>query len=437
MYAKSELQKLGIESDPQELEKLDFNKVLKEFESFLQGDGSITPSLRANWIYLQIFATYGLRLPNTKVSLLNVLGLTASNAARYTWFDAMVQAYNSLNQASHYFLDEVFVKMTDLGSSLQNYVRDGAGDDSLFGLVIELVQPGPDQDLKSALEILSDLSTTAANNVKLARDVKVALSSYHTKLTESQAKVSDVQSSVDADEKTSQDRINQLTGGKEIQGSLAQLQAKLSADQKEYHHDVVVASTTVTYAWVMIPPIPVGLMAAAPVAGVYGSKAVEMLKQVNKDQEKITEAQAELRTAVATRNTVSLAQHSIQNVQNHLSFAIEKTTQVQNSWETIANQIDFISGKIENSLKQDENEREQLKFHKLVILYMNQAKDTWTKLKPIVEKMVKDPFINVDSNEISIQDFLRQVEAEMKKKDQMLTEVGSRSARSCSKSEVQ
>ncbi len=53
----------------------------------------------------------------------------------------------------------------------------------------------------------------------------------------------------------------------------------------EYKHDVIVASTTPTYAWIPF----YGFIAGPVVAGVFGAKAVEALNQIHNLEKQINE----------------------------------------------------------------------------------------------------------------------------------------------------
>ena len=90
------------------------------------------------------------------------------------------------------------------------------------------------------------------------------------------------------------------------QNALAAAQTALSAAQDEYNHDVIVAATSPTYAWIF----PFGTIAAAIVAGIYGAKAVAAKKAIaaaedeiaNNDNADITK-KTSLVTAVTGLNT--------------------------------------------------------------------------------------------------------------------------------------
>ncbi len=381
---------------------------LKDLQSYLNGDNDPLNTLKGNWIFLQIFATYGLRLPNTAASLESVLNLTASEAAGYPWFNAMYSAYNTLNEDSTYFFNDVFDKMTTLGSGLKSYASDVAGQDSVFTLISSLIKPtdGTDPDPASALDILKDLTGTSQKNATLAAQIKTNLGTYKTKLISAQATLGSVKKNVDADDKTSQATITKLSGGPEVMGSLKQLNNLLDADNEEYKHDVIVASTTVTYAWVAPP---VGLIAAATVAGVYGKKAVDMLDTIDKLQGQIANAKKELQTAVATQNTVKLAEGGLDNVIKYTDLAIDKATSIQNSWSSMVTGLTSISDRISNSIKNEPDGEKKLAATIAVVYFMKKAQESWTSIKPTIDTMVDNPYITVSPTDKDLKTFAEEV----------------------------
>jgi hypothetical protein len=399
-------------TDNSTIEALD--KAMNDLSTYLNGtSGDPTSNLKGNWIFLQIYATSGLRLPNTSALLGSALNLTASEAAAYPWFSAMYSSYNTLNLSSTYFFSDVFDKMTSLGSGLQSYASDVAGQDSTFTLVSSLIKPtdGSAPDLVSALDILSDLKTSAALNATLASDIKANLATYKTKLVNAQSGMGTVMTAVDSDDRTSQAAITKLSGGEDVMGSLAQLNKLLKQDEKEYQHDVVVSTTTLTYAWVF-PPI--GLIAAASVAGVYGSKAVAMKDTIDKLEAQIKAANQSLKVAVATQNTVKLAEESLDSIIKYTDLAIAKTTLVENSWQGVTAGLTEISGKVSSSIKMEDG-AEKLAAINAVVYFMKKAQESWTTIQPTINEMVTDPYITVSPTSQTLSEFANEVVAEAEK----------------------
>lgn len=399
-------------TDNSTIEALD--KAMNDLSAYLNGtSGDPTSNLKGNWIFLQIYASYGLRLPNTSALLGSALSLTASEAAAYPWFSAMYSSYNTLNLSSTYFFSDVFDKMTTLGSGLQSYASDVAGQDSTFTLVSSLIKPtdGSAPDLVSALDILSDLKTSAASNATLAGDIKANLATYKTKLVNAQSGMGTVKTAVDDDDRTSLATITKLNGGEDIMGSLAQLNKSLKDDEAEYKHDVIVASTTVTYAFVA-PPI--GLIAAASVAGVFGDKAVKMKDTIDNLEAQIKAANQSLKVAVATQNTVKLAEGSLDSVIKYTNLAIAKTTLVENSWQGVAAGLTAISDKVSSSIKIEDG-AEKLAAINAVVYFMKKAQEAWTNIQPTINEMVTDPYITVSPTSQTLSEFANEVVAEAEK----------------------
>ena len=385
---------------------------LTSMEASLNGPNPKTPTLRENWIYLQIYATYGLRLPNTAGALQTILNLTANEAAGYAWFNGMYQAYNVLNESSKYFLNDIFNKMTSLGTGLKSYATDVAGEDSTFTLISSMVKPtdGSDPDLDSALDILSDLKSTAKTNADLAAAIKVNLATYKGKIVDAQGKMNAVKKQIDSDDRTSQATIDKLDGGKDVMGSIKQMKDMLDTDKAEYKHDVIVASTTVTYAWVF----PAGTIAAAVVAGVFGKRAVDMADTIDKLEGQISDAEAKEKIAISTQNTVTLAQDSLDSALKHTDVAIEKTTAIENSWNDMSAGLDYISKKISSSIK-GKTGTERLAGVNSVVYFMKKAQEKWTTIQPTINQMVTDPYITVSPDPIDMSTFASNLRTEAKK----------------------
>jgi len=294
----------------------------------------------------------------------------------------MYGAYNTLNEDSTYFFNEVFDKMTTLGSGLKSYASNVAGQDSVFTLISSLVKPtdGSQADPASALDILKDLTETSQQNATLAAQIKTNLGTYKSKLVSAQSTLGT--------------------------GSLKQLENLLDADKAEYKHDVVVASTTVTYAWVAPP---VGLAAAATVAGIYGKKAVDMLDTIDKLEGQIANAEKELQTAVATQNTVKLAEGGLDNVIKYTDLAIDKATSIQNSWNGMVTGLTNISNKISSSIENEPDGEKKLAATIAVVYFMKKAQESWTSIKPTIDVMVDNPYITVSPADKDLKTFAEEV----------------------------
>jgi hypothetical protein len=142
------------------------------------------------------------------------------------------------------------------------------------------------------------------------------------------------------------------TTSAEVEELVKQINAQkliLASADAEYTHDVTVAATTPTYAWVL-PPI--GLIAAAIVAGIYGHKAVEALDEAHAAQDKINslevkwQADANIMTAIMTAST------GMTTIVAALSAALPVIQKIQGVWAAMAADLAAIAKLIETDIAQ-------------------------------------------------------------------------------------
>ncbi len=398
-------------------------KLIGDFKEYLIGETDdqgklLAPSLRRNWEYLQVYANYGLRLPGTEAAL--KAALATNSPGSYLWFDNMVESYGGIVKASEFFLNHVFLKVVDLGNHLKNYSDDaGTGQESVFKLVLSLLFPpaGQPEDPETALELLEDMRSQAQANAKEAAAVAANLAEFKTDLIKHENNLKTVKEEVDSDNQVSQETIEKLSGGEDVAGSLAQMRKMLNQDKEEYKHDVTVAATTPTYAWVFLGPIPAGLIAAVTVAAVYGSRATAMLDTIHSLERQISQGEQQLRTAVATQNVTSLAKDSLAETIANTDLAIVKANEVQNQWNNVTSGLDFIRDKIQRTIKPGPDDQDKLAGKALIKRYLNQCIDRWSDIKPIVDAMTTNPFIVVQDGKIDMTDFQKQVEEEIQKQN--------------------
>ncbi|HAA31168.1 MAG TPA: hypothetical protein DCE56_29940, partial [Cyanobacteria bacterium UBA8553] len=280
-------------------------------------------------------------------------------------------------------------------------------DGELFNVLIQLID---DNDTTGALELVSDLQDTTRKNTEKAGEVITSLNGYKTKLVSAQEKVNEVKKLVDKDINVSQETINQLTGGKEVTGSIENLKQLLTDQKDEYDHAVVVAATTPTYAWATL----IGFITAAAIAGVYGDKAVRALRRIHELEDEIKNTNAKLHTALETNKVSNSANQSVSLAQRYTDLAIVHTTTVQNAWTGITSNLSFIADKV-SSMTTEKDEQIVLKTKALVKNYAKNAGEKWALLVPPLKELTRDPYIVVEPGEKSLGEIANDVEKEMTK----------------------
>ncbi|MEM9163685.1 MAG: hypothetical protein AAGC54_11540, partial [Cyanobacteria bacterium P01_F01_bin.4] len=370
---------------------VDLEKTIDQFNSLASKDASKEKSLWWSWRFLQIYSTWGLRLPYTEATLKMQLGI--ADPLKYSFFGGMKEGYGKIHEASSEFITQIFPQVIDIGTSLLDFASDASEEDGeLFNVVIELID---NKDFEGALELIGDLQATVQENLTKAGEVRELLGSYKSKLEDANSTVKAAQKLVDENEDTSQATIDKIQGGADVSGSIKNLEKLLSENEDAYDHAVVVASTTVTYAWVWPP---VGLITAATVAGVYGSKAVDLLEEVERLEDQIKKTNAKLATAIETNKVQNSALQSLSKATSYTDLAISHTTVVQNSWQGIYSNLETVGKKV-SAMTRERDEQVVLKGKASVKAYAKIAGKSWAKLVPPLKELTRDPYIVVEEGE--------------------------------------
>ena len=380
----------------------------------LSGQNSLD-TLKAAWNYLQVYSTWCLKLPNTEASLNTYLKIT--NPSTYDFYPGMLEAYQKTSTASTYFINKVFPGVVGIGNDLQSFAQTAgttADQGGIFPTITNLLNtitpttsPADAQSIlqNEILPLLEALQAMAIQNVTNAVKVGNDLATYKSDLVEADGKLTEVDNLVSTDASVSQATINKLSGGSEVVGSIAQLEALKKTEQDEYQKDVTIACTTLTYAWV----IPAGLIAASVVAGVYGKKATDMLNQINDTNDLIDKDTKELATALAVHAVQSMAKEGLDSAVTYTGQAIVQATTIQNNWNTISSNLSDIQKELNNTtFGQGSNEKASGKG--VINVWINQATTHWHNMIPLVNDLVAQPYIAVIPGDTSASDLLKKIQ---------------------------
>ncbi|MFC4161280.1 hypothetical protein [Chitinimonas lacunae] len=353
------------------------------------------------WHYLQLYAYWGVRLPSSDAEL--KMSLDIKQPESYLFYGTMLEGYSQVHKACFSFLSDLFPRVVNLGSSLKRFADDASKEGGgLFSAVIELIEK---KDGFSALDLLRDLRSTATKNADEAAAVRNGLASFRTQLAAANSKVKNADEQVEKDSKTNQAVLDKYNGGEDAIGSIKQLSKQLQNEREEYKQDVIIASTTVTYAWIPLW----GQLSAIIIAGIYGDKAAKMLRKIEEDEARLAKANAELSLAIQVRKVQDTAKHSLDKVAANTELAIAYTVTVENSWRGIESEIDLIAEKVSYMLKQRDGE-EVLAAESVIKLYARNAEAAWTRLVPPLEDLLAEPYIKISDQKSTLTDLAKQVE---------------------------
>ena len=379
----------------------------------LSGQDSLD-TLKAAWNYLQVYSTWCQKLPNTEASLNTYLEIT--DPGTYSFYQGMLEAYKKTSGTGTYFMNNVFPSIVGIGNDLQSFAQAAGASVDQGGIfptitnLLETITPTTSAvDAQNILQnevlpLLEALQSMANQNATNAVNVGNDLAKYKSDLGIADGKLIVVDKLVSTDASVSQATINKLSGGLEVEGSIAELSALKKADQDEYQKDVTIACTTLTYAWV--PAI--GLIIAVVVAGVYAKRAVDMLKVINDISDLIDKDNKKLVTATAVHTVQITAKSGLGSAIKYTDQAIVQTTTIQNNWNTISSNLSDIRNELKNTtFGQGSDEKAQGK--QIINVWLKSATSHWQKMIPLANALVAHPYITVLPGDTTASELLNKI----------------------------
>jgi hypothetical protein len=303
---------------------------------------------RAEWIAIQTYVTDALALPTTDTAFRNSLGPGAPQDL--SDFKNLIDAYGVIDAHVTNWEEHVFPDSVNLASDIYQYGMNKAP--VFYPPILKeaqiLVDHPDDSQAKEALKAIldnlkhdaqdkADKAVTVAGQIaQFARDTEAD----KVTMTGTDGKGGLVKYYDDKYGSTSAE-VESLTKDIDAQRLV------LKAANDEYDHDVVVAATTPTYAWVW----PIGTIAAAVVAGIYGKKAVEALDQARAAQAKIDTLASKLAADANLMVAIHSAEIGLNTIVRDITAALPVIEKIQGVWGGIAADLGSISSLIDNDIR--------------------------------------------------------------------------------------
>lgn len=291
-----------------------------------------------DFVAVQTYVDSALSLPKTEAEFKTFLGTGAPSDM--SDFVPLIDVYRSMFNASTKWRDETFPDTVKLASEVYDY---GANKAPVFYKPIlplaDILTANPDDasakaKLKAILDSLQGTAKGMADRAQLSAD-KVKVYADVTQADYNRLNVDNQGGLFARYEKKYGETSADV---KKLTQDIAAERLVLQAANDEYNHDVIVASTTPTYAWVF----PAGLIAAAVVAGVYGKRATDALARSRAAEDKIRTLTDKLIADANVMNALHLSNFSISNISIRLAKALPVIQKIQGVWGGIANDLGAI-----------------------------------------------------------------------------------------------
>ncbi len=321
------------------------------------GPGAIaTPSVKgaprfslsnSDWLAIQVYVENALTLPTDMAGFVQSLGDGAPSDP--SDFDRLVTAYSNIHDHVTVWKNEVFPETVSLASDIHNYAQEAPTYyNPILPLANKLVENPNDEQTKAQLAaVLQVLIKSATDKHDAAAAVVTKIQTFANQTEDDKRTLSGVDNKGGLVKYYNDKYGATSTEVQQLTDDITAQTIILNAANKEYKHDVIVASTTATYAWVPL----VGFIAAATVAGVYGDKAVKALDRAHAAQKKIDTFNAQLAADVRLMAAINLAEGGISNILGPLNAALPVIQHIQGVWGAISDDLGNITSLIENNIQ--------------------------------------------------------------------------------------
>ncbi|MEO6700793.1 MAG: alpha-xenorhabdolysin family binary toxin subunit A [Jatrophihabitantaceae bacterium] len=303
---------------------------------------------RPEWIAIQTYVTDALALPTTDDAFRKSLGKGAP--ADLSDFKQLISTYGEINAHVTDWEKNIYPETVSLASDVYQY---GTNKAPVFYPPIlkeaAILQDHPDDEhAKAALKaILDNLKGDAQSRADRASAVATKIQGF---AGETEA---DKVTLIGTDGKGGLVKYYDDEYGStsaEVEALTKDIDAQrviLKAADEEYDHDVVVAATSPTYAWVW----PVGTIAAAVVAGIYGKRAVDALDRARAAQEKINTLSAKLAADANLLVAIHSAEIGMNTIVRDVTAALPVIQKIEGVWGGMASDLGAISAMIDNDIR--------------------------------------------------------------------------------------
>jgi hypothetical protein len=289
-----------------------------------------------------------LALPTTADAFRKSLGAGAPKDL--SDFDKLIEAYVAVNQHVTTWSTKTFPASVALASDVYQYgtVKAPVYYPRILDEAKILERNPDDEQAKTALKaMLDNLKRDADQKSAKAGEVSTAIGTF---ATDSEL---DKVTLVGADGKgglvSYYDKKYGSTSAevKKLTDDIAEQKGILKSADDEYDHDVVVAATSPTYAWVW----PLGTIAAAVVAGVYGKRATDALDRARAAQAKIDLLADKLAADANLLVAIHNAEVGAGSIVRGLTEALPVIQKIQGVWGGIAADLGAISALIDDDIR--------------------------------------------------------------------------------------
>lgn len=306
------------------------------------GAGSPFILSKPEWVSVQCYVVSALHLPTDQKSMREEL--PADPPGGMDQFNDLLSAYKSLHDHCQYWQDHTLQDSVNCAADIVHYnVKVPSYYGALTKLLPKLELDPPDPAaVNQCKAILQNLSSQAKGYADHAQLVLDGMKTFSEQSAQDQLTIKPLI------EKYKKKLGEQSPTIKDLSDELEKDKEALKAANEEYNHDVIVAATTPTYAWIW----PAGTIAAGTVAGIYGKKATDALKRVHEYESKISLVSDQLQAAAKLLLDLQRIHSDLGDISDKLNTALPVLQKMHGAWTAIHNDLDNILVIIDQDIDQ-------------------------------------------------------------------------------------
>ncbi|WP_017596330.1 alpha-xenorhabdolysin family binary toxin subunit A [Nocardiopsis potens] len=329
----------------------------------------------AEWRNVQVYCTTVQALPTTDDMIKIKLALTTED--NVADFKDLRDQYKTMYDHVKFWDDTAMPRSIKLATDINNYGRNA---NLYYGEMLRLAKEGLSDPArkKRFLEIVEDRAKKADDFAKDAKEVSGLITEFHKTTDEDAKKMGDLK--VKYDKKYDSDNAE----WKKLKEQIEKDQKDLGALNDQYNHEVTVAATTPSYAWVTV----FGFIAAVTVAAVYTDKALKTKAAIEALEKKIGDAQKKLTRNAHILKSAKYAKDSVDDTKKNVDLALDTLGKMRSGWESIAVSMRSLADLVGTDIKKAEA---------LVDLQVQQAINDWTAIADDAKGYINSAYIKKPS----------------------------------------
>ncbi len=336
-----------------------------------------------SWLSLQTFLHDVQNLPATLAALKTKMGAGAPDDM--STFQPLVDLYASMQTEASTFTGTIYPLIVSLASDIYDYNANIGVCYKALKQIVDAINTASNNgqtpssvDQEHLKETFQYLAGKVTPLITKAGQVKSDLNEFITKMGTYSGTLTTLHGQYNTQYGT------QSTAVANIQAEIASDTTALANYQAQYNHDVTVAATSPTYGWIW----PVGTIAAAIVAGVYGHRATEALNSIHATTSEISGLKDTEKADSNLMSDLNMANNGISALKQHMTVALGIVEGVEGNWTAISADLSEIAGQLSSGAS-------ALPF--LLEANYSQLISEWQTLATLCDNYRQNAFITVNS----------------------------------------